>query len=157
MGCGDNAKSAGSVQSDIDLMRRYRDEILAISNEGLAISDLYDAMGYGLISAYLSNPNLGGDFAATRNSWFPALINLLDGDGLMPVSSQMQSDLTALLDNLVAAADTELASQLADLRSAADLDALTGKTVSMANAQFTAGGATPVEGTSWGSLKAQFR
>jgi hypothetical protein len=69
----------------------------------------------------------------------------------------MQAQLTGLLDNLAAAAGSELSVQLADLRSAAGLDALVGMTIASANAQFTTGGAAPIESTSWGNLKAQFR
>ena len=154
---GSGGRGGAKTVTDLDLLRRYRDEILSATSDGQAVTNLYGVMGGGVVQAFLSDPGLGADIVALRNGWLPALSNLLDGDGMMVITPGMQSQLTTLLDNLAAAAGPELVTQLVDLRAAAGLDALAGKTIAMANTQFVAGGATPIEDTSWGSLKALFR
>lgn len=146
-----------SATGDLDLLRRYRDEMLAGSGNGAAVIDLYQDMGQGVVQAFFAAPSLSGDYVNARNSWLPALEDLLDGAGTMVITASMQSDLTTFLDNLAAAGSGDLVGQLTDLRQAAGLDSLTGKTVATAHADFTSGGATPLEATSWGDLKARYR
>ncbi len=158
-GGGPPAKSGAnkSATSDLDLLRRYRDEMLSGSTDGQATADLYGAMGGGVVKAFFADPTLGQDFVNARNSWLPALTDLLDGAGTMVITAEMQTDLTIFLDKVAAAATGELVTQLADLRQAGGLDSLTGLPVSAAHTGFTSGGATPIEATSWGDLKAQYR
>ncbi len=146
-----------SATSDLDLLRRYRDELLAGSSNGQAIIDLYGAMGGGVVKAFFADPTLGQAYVDTRNSWMPALDDLLDGTGFMEITPGMQEDLTVFLDKVAAAATGDLVTQLADLRLAGGLDSLTGVPISSAHTGFTSGGATPIEETSWGNLKAQYR
>ncbi|MCB1184378.1 hypothetical protein KDM41_13170 [bacterium] len=163
VGCG--GKSAGasgrpgakSIAGDLGMLRRYRDEVLASTPGGQDIAALYGEMGAGMIGTFLANPTLVDDFMTARNAWLPALDDLLNGAGAMTVTPTMQSAMTSLLDAVAAVATGDLAGQIADLRVAAGLDALTGLSVAQANQAFVTGGATPVEATSWGDLKAQFR
>ncbi len=154
--CADQS-SEKSATSDLDYLRRYRDEILAATPEGLAVASLYVDMSHGLTQALVFDFTLLPIVVAARNDLWPLLQNLVDGDGTMVITAGMQTNLTLLLDRFVAAAPAETATLLTDLRTAAGLDSLTGSTAAAAQASFVSGTNVSTEVISWGHLKTIFR
>ncbi|MCP4290947.1 MAG: hypothetical protein GY780_03820 [bacterium] len=150
----DGEKISGT---DLELLRRYRDEILASSNEGLAVTDLYQSMSPGLALALVSDPTLISDFSDLRNKMWPLLENILDGDGNMVLTAEMQSSLTNILDRLEAEAPSETTATIASLRTEANLDGLTGQTATAVQNSFVQGVNVPTQKHTWGKLKSLFR
>ena len=83
--------------AEVQLLRRLRDERLASSQEGLALIELYQNLQLDLYLATFAEPSFYGDLWRLKDAWMPAVSSLVDGDGSLPVSAEMQQRLNAVL------------------------------------------------------------
>ncbi len=83
--------------AEVQLLRRLRDERLAASSEGAALIDLYQSLGLDLYRASFAEPGFYSELWRLKDAWMPAVSSLVDGDGSMPISAEMQDRLDAVL------------------------------------------------------------
>jgi hypothetical protein len=153
-GCFD---SRGAAQ--VDILRRYRDEILDSSDEGRYYVDRYEARSLELARAALKEPAFLARFFRMQGAWVTAISALVNGSGsAVVVSTEMQDDLLSLLDSLQANGTPQLAAELAFERSRLELDSIAGLTIAEFQTRVeTLGGVTSVEPASWGRVKSLYR
>jgi hypothetical protein len=149
----------GSRGSSIVALQRYRDEILAATDEGQFYSNLYDQFSPHLFQAILAVPSLTARLFKAQGAWVDGIQALLDGQGgSFVITQQMEDDLLSLLQTFQDVGGPDLAAMISFEKQRLELDQIAGLTMSQYQAQIESlGGPTSVEETSWGRLKALYR
>ena len=143
----------------IDVLRRYRDEVLAASTHGQFYIDLYQATSPDLIRALVASPSLAIRLYHARTDWAAGFQDLVDGAGdTFTVSLSMQDDLLSILDTFEAVGSPALAQTLAFERARLQLDQIAGLSMTELQQQIeTLGGTSALESRGWGRIKALYR
>lgn len=86
-----------ATASEVQLLRRLRDERMAGSAGGQYYIGLYEDLSLDLYGATFVDPRFYLELWALKDAWMPAVANLVDGDGQMPVTDEMEQRLLAVL------------------------------------------------------------
>jgi hypothetical protein len=129
-------QGSGGVQlfmasmAEISLLQRLRDERMASSAGGQYYIDLYDDLSLDLYGATFVDPGFYRELWDLKDAWMPAVGNLVDGDGQMPVSEDMQARLQAALLRFQSDGSPALREAIEVERRALDLDRISGRPIS---------------------------
>lgn len=132
----DATEPSGSEQlwmantSEITLLQRLRDERMASSAGGQHYIALYQALTLDLYGATFVDPRFYLELWDLKDAWMPAVENLLDGDGQMTISAEMQSRLQAALLRFQSDGSAALRDAIEAERRALDLDRIAGRPIS---------------------------
>lgn len=118
--------SATSGADPLPLLRRLRDERMAASAGGQHYVGLYQSLQADLYVAAFADTSFWALLWDLTQSWMPAIANLVDGDGQMPVSPQMIELLERSLARFQAHGSVALTEAIAHERAALDLASLVG-------------------------------
>jgi hypothetical protein len=156
IGCGRAPIEARG--SPITTLQRYRDEVLAATEDGQYYIDLYNQFSFDLIEAIVASPSLAARLFNAHGAWVNGLQALVDGQGAsFIVTQQMEDDLLALLQTFQDVGSTDLSTMIAFESARLQLDQIAGLTIADYQAQVeTLGGPTSVESTSWGRIKSLY-
>jgi len=148
----------GLPEPPVDVIRRYRDDVL-LPDAGLAhYVDLFETYQADAFSAILGQPTTFLRVGAGLEAWLPAITASANGNPeLAFISPAMEDLLNEVLDLLQASASPELAGVIATERARLGLDAIAGQSMEAFHAAVSAVGSTPVRTGSWGSLKDRYR
>lgn len=124
-----NGSASPEGSTELDRLRRVRDERLAGSAAGQYYASLYTRLGPDLYAASIADPQFVPQLWALKDAWMPAIDNWLDGDGQALVSGAMQESLSEALGRLQAHASGDLHEALARERRALGLDHLAGRPI----------------------------
>ena len=116
--------------AEVLLLQRLRDERLATSPGGSYYIDLYQALQFDLYVATFGSPDFYVDLWRLKDAWMPAMSNLVDGDGSLTITTEMQDRLLAALLQFETHGSSALQAAIARERSALDLDHLAGAPIS---------------------------
>lgn len=143
----------------LDVLRRYRDEVLATTSGGQYWINRYRDLSGEVARAVLRKPGLIYDVWRARGPWFDGIAALLAGDGdSFVITPQMESDLTDIVAQVRAQCDPVVDALIGTEVTNLGLDSMAGKTMTeMQQDVETAGGLTAVAPMSWGRVKAAFR
>lgn len=117
--------------TQLDQLRRLRDERLLASAAGNHYAELYTQLQPDLHAALVSDPQFALQLWALKEAFMPAIDNWLDGDGQAPVDASMQGALSDALSRLQAHASGALHEAVARERRALGLDQLQGQPISV--------------------------
>lgn len=115
--------------SELDQLRRMRDEKLAATAAGQHYIALYQTLQPDLYAATVADPQFAVELWALKDAFMPAINNLLDGNGQALIDAPMQSALSAALNRFAAHASPRLLDAVARERRALDLDHLQGQPI----------------------------
>jgi hypothetical protein len=132
----DAARSPGGsgglmgTAAELTLLQRLRDERMATTPGGSYYVDLYQALQIDLYVATFADPGLYLELWQLKDAWMPAFGNLVDGDGSMTITTEMQSRLTAALLQFETHGSAALQAAVARERAALGLEQMVGKPIS---------------------------
>lgn len=115
--------------AEVILLQRLRDERLANSSGGQYYIDLYQALQFDLYVATFADPSFYSDLWRLKDAWMPAVTNLVDGDGSMPITAEMRDRLIFALLQFEAMGSEALRAAIARERLALDLAGLAGRPI----------------------------
>ncbi|MFN8178976.1 MAG: hypothetical protein U0167_13685 [bacterium] len=143
----------------LDVLQRYRDEVLASSAHGQFYIDLYNQWSHDAILALAASPALAVRMLNASGDWLAGFQALVDGQGAtFTVTPAMQASLSDILDRMQAAGSPGFASMLAFERGRLHADAMSGLTMTQLQDQIeTLGGVSAVAPQSWGRTKSFYR
>lgn len=141
LGFCDDSRSAGlpaaaggsaymATEAEVTLLRRLRDERMAGSIGGQYYIGLYEDLSLDLYGATFVDPRFYLELWALKDAWMPAVANLVDGDGQMPVSTEMAERLRAILLRFQLDGSAELRQAIEVERQALGLNQLAGRPIS---------------------------
>lgn len=129
------SEGSGGVQlymasvAEITLLQRLRDERMAISAGGQYYIDLYETLTLDLYGATFVDSSFYRELWDLKDAWMPAVANLVDGDGQMPVNADMQSRLQDVLLRFQSDGSPALREAIEVERRALDLDRIAGRPI----------------------------
>lgn len=132
----DAARSPGGsgglmgTAAELTLLQRLRDERMATTPGGSYYIDLYQALQLDLYVATFGSPGFYLDLWQLKDAWMPAMSNLVDGDGSLTITTEMQDRLLAALLQFETHGSSALQAAIARERSALDLEHLAGAPIS---------------------------
>lgn len=124
--------------AEVDLLRRLRDERLATTSAGAHYIGLYQSLQVDLWEASFIDPRHYLRLWALKDAWMPAVENLVNGDGQMPVSAEMQALLDEALARYAAHGSQRLQQAIADEIRALDLEHLQGHPIAQLQTRWEA-------------------
>lgn len=153
------AMRGGAVIPDrIETLRRYRDEVLALTPGGQHFAALYTQHSGAAAVALLRDPTFVFGFVSDLEVWVPALDALLAGNGdTVVITPAMQDALNDVLDELAALGNPGLAAAIATERARVGTDGIAGQTMEAFQSDVEQAGTTSLEPASWGRLKSLYR
>jgi hypothetical protein len=116
--------------AEISLLQRLRDERMAASAGGQYYIGLYESLSLDLYGASFVDPLFYRELWDLKDAWMPAVANLVDGDGQMPVSADMQARLQDVLLRFQSDGSPALREAIEVERRALDLDRIAGRPIS---------------------------
>ncbi len=152
-------RGGGELSRMVTVLQRYRDEILAGTEEGQYYIARYDDLSPQIWRAVLGRPTFFYRVHQAIPDWIDALEALVDGtgDGVV-ITQDMEDRLNALLDEFEELGSAELTTFIDAQRTQLQVDAIAGYTVQEFQDQVEKlGGDTPVESATWSKLKARYR
>ncbi len=140
--------------ADFEILRRYRDEVLAASPVGDYYVQLYETNSRAVAEAVVSEPTLIYRVMDTWGLWLPAVAAQVDGQGAgFVITGEMQTALLGVMTEFEAAGSPELAELMADFRVELDLENVAGTTAADLQ-QAVEDNPMPGERANWGDVKA---
>ncbi len=141
---------------DLDMLRRYRDEILVPSTVGDYYVQLYHDLSDDLAVAVLQRPALIHRVAEAWDLWLPAVGAEVGGQGdSFLITAEMQAALVGVMNEFAEVGSPELGGAMADFQSALDLANITGLTASDLQTRIE-DNSMSIEPASWGAVKSLF-
>ncbi|MCB1627829.1 MAG: VCBS repeat-containing protein, partial [Xanthomonadales bacterium] len=116
--------------AEVQLVRRLRDERMAASSGGQYYIDLYESLVLDLYGASFVDPHFYEDLWQLKDTWMPAVANLVDGDGQMPISDEMQDRLLSVLLRFQLDGSASLRQAIEVERQALGLNQISGRPIS---------------------------
>jgi hypothetical protein len=149
----------GRGTSPMQVLTRYRDEVLASTVEGQYYIDLYAQHSLDMFRASIAEPDFLARVTRAEAAWVAAFEALADGaGGGAIVTQQMQDDLNGVLDTFAARGTPDLVAVVTTERQRLQLNAIAGLTISEFQDQVeTLGGPSAVTQHSWGRVKSLYR
>jgi hypothetical protein len=148
----------GSWYGAIEVLARYRDEILATTPAGQFYTDLYEQHSPDIMLGIASSPFLIVEITFAKEEWIAALEALVNGSGAQfVVTQEMQDDLLSILQTLEDVGSPELAAMIAFERERLALDSIAGLKMSQFQQRVDNHGPVSVERSSWGRVKGLYR
>lgn len=143
----------------VEILRRYRDEVLATTAEGLFYIDFYQVNSLEAIRASLASPTLIARVYRVATEWAPAFQALVDGQGgSFTVTQSMEDNLLGLFATYESVGSPAFSQAIAFERTRLQLDQIAGRTMTGFQTQIeTLGGTSAVEPMSWGRVKGLYR
>jgi hypothetical protein len=139
--------------ADLEILRRYRDEVLAGSPVGGYYTQLYEDQSLAIMTAILQRPTLIHRVGNVWELWLPAVEAQVDGLGEgFTITGSMQSALLDLMDEIEELADPDLAELVADFRVELDLENVAGTTAADLQEEIETN-PMETERASWGDVK----
>jgi hypothetical protein len=124
---------------DLDLYYALRDEVMAQSEAGRFLIDVYGESSPDLLQVAGQNADVFSQSLATLTTWRPALQALVDGEGdTVIITAEMVDSMQATLDAYEALGSPKLANTIAFAEAILDLDSYRGLTMDEALTQFEA-------------------
>lgn len=113
--CDDEVRG-GKNQNDIDpdLLRRFRDEWLLPTTDGVRYVDYYYNLPEILRIFIFKRPDLRPQFVALAELLQPSIRNVLDGDGSLPITQAQMDSVAAFFTDLSSASSDSLQQLIAD-------------------------------------------
>lgn len=143
--------------SDIETLRRYRDEVLTGAPGGDYYIQLYQDYSLAIGAAILQRPTLIYRVLEAQDLWLPAVAAQVDGQGAnFTITGEMQAALLNIMTEFEEVGSPELAQLVADFRLELDLENIAGTTASDFQAAIET---NPMETqpATWGGVKALYR
>lgn len=136
-GSGGGARLAGPGEAiDLNLLRRFRDEVLAATPEGRTLIDEFYQNSAEILHHMAANPAVLGAVQEAIVDLQPTVRDLVEGEGQQPVSEAQVQAVTALAQQLHQAGGVVLRATIeSELERIGPLDALAGKTSAEARRQ----------------------
>ncbi len=142
----------------IEVLARYRDEILAATPEGQFYTDLYEQHSFDIELAIASSPFLIIELTFAKEAWIAGLDALVNGTGAQfVVTQEMQDDLLSILQKLEDVGSPALAEMIAFERERLALDSIAGLKMTQFQQRVENQGPVSVEPSSWGRVKGLYR
>ncbi|MBM3496959.1 MAG: hypothetical protein FJX72_21950 [Armatimonadetes bacterium] len=152
-------RSPGSLDAPaaLEILRRYRDEILVGAQGGDYYIQLYREQSPLIGAAILQRPTLIHSFAETWDLWLPAITAQVDGQGSsFVITGEMQGALLGIMTEFAEVGGPDLASLMADFREALDLENIAGFTADDLQQRIESNEMNEERAT-WGEVKSMFR
>ncbi|MCB1642513.1 MAG: hypothetical protein KDI37_12335, partial [Xanthomonadales bacterium] len=92
--------------------------------------DLYESLVLDLYGASFVDPHFYEDLWQLKDTWMPAVANLVDGDGQMPISDEMQDRLLSVLLRFQLDGSASLRQAIEVERQALGLNQISGRPIS---------------------------
>lgn len=119
------------TSAEVTLLQRLRDERMASSIGGAYYIDLYLSLQLDLYAATFADPLFYNDLWELKDAWMPAIADLVDADGSMSVTVEMQDRLLAALLRFEALGSESLRAAIHRERQALDLAGLAGQPIAV--------------------------
>jgi hypothetical protein len=157
-GGGPTGFPAGKITGeDLEILGRYRDEVLAASPGGDYYIALYEDYSADVMAAVVREPTLFHRVAEVQELWVPAIAAQVDGAGAsFIITADMQAALLDLMGKLETHGSPDLAQLVADFRTELDLENIAGNTAADLQDALD-NNSMPVERSSWSGVKALFK
>jgi hypothetical protein len=158
-GCQSPKAPAGDTNTDLDILRRYRDQILAATPVGQHYTAVVATAARDIARSLVHDPMQLFGIAQGKDAWVSAISAINAGNGAaVQITTQMQADLLGILDRLATAGSPGLASLIAQERTRLQLDSIAGLTGAQFQSRIeTLGQSANSETGSWGALKEKYR
>ncbi len=126
-------KSSGlmGTADEVRLLQRLRDERMAASAGGREYIALYESMQRDLYIASFVDPAIYGQLWQLKDAWMPAVASIVDGDGSVTISGEMQDRLLDVLLQFETHGSMALQAAIARERTKLDVANLVGRPISV--------------------------
>lgn len=156
---GSRARVSGLTRftGAIEILRRYRDEVLSSTSVGQQYIAAYEQHSPAMIDAIFAHPGFGFRLPTLGDGWLGGIQALVDGVGNgFVITSRMEEELLEIADFFATEGGGGLSSFIATARADLRLDDITGLTMVELQDRIESN-TTPVETGSWGRMKSTFR